>query len=262
MDDYLIHWGIPGQRKGERRFQYKDGSLTPEGRIRYGVGPSRESDGAKEAKATSSGSNTSNENSSQKSQKSAVSVEFKKPESSSTASNSPTEPHKETAEEHRAKVQRAIKSGNKDEVKKYALDMTSDELRKAMDKVDLMQKLNASEPPKTAFDRIDNVANTLNRISNYYTTATNTWNNFARAYNSLNKDGNDLKLIGQDNSGIKTAEQKLRAARNRQVIQSGNAALIQKYANEMSGTELSKATKRLRDLDAIAKKNYSKVGND
>lgn len=251
MSDYLIHSGIPGMKHGIRRYQYKDGSLTPEGRIRYGVGPSRESNGTDNA--TSSGAKTSNANSSQKS---VASVEFKKPETSST------EPHKETAEEHRAKVQRAIKSGNKDEVKKYALDMTSDELRKAMDKVDLMQKLNASEPPKTAFDRIDNVANTLNKLSNYYTTATNTWNNFARAYNSLNKDGNDLKLIGQDNSGIKTAEQKLRAARNRQVIQSGNAALIQKYANEMSGTELSEATKRLRDLDAIAKKNYSKVGNE
>lgn len=257
MSDYLIHSGIPGMKHGIRRYQYKDGSLTPEGRIRYGVGPSRESNGTDNA--TSSGAKTSNANSSQKS---AVSVEFKKTESSSTASNPPSEPHKETAEEHRAKVQRAIKSGNKDEVKKYALDMTSDELRKAMDKVDLMQKLNASEPPKTAFDRIDNVANTLNKLSNYYTTATNTWNNFARAYNSLNKDGNDLKLIGQDNSGIKTAEQKLRAARNRQVIQSGNAALIQKYANEMSGTELSEATKRLKNLDAIAKKNYSKVGND
>lgn len=249
MGDYVIHSGIPGMKHGLRRFQYKDGSLTPEGRIRYGVGEKRESSDAKKTKALPTVDNAS-------SQKSAVSVEFKKPESS------PTEPHKETAEEHRAKVQRAIKSGNRDEVKKYALDMTSDELRKAMDKVDLMQKLNASEPPKTAFDRIDNVANTLNRISNYYTTATNTWNNFARAYNSLNKDGNDLKLIGQDNSGIKTAEQKLRAARNRQVIQSGNAALIQKYANEMTGTELSEATKRLRDLDAIAKKNYSKVGND
>lgn len=249
MSDYLIHSGIPGMKHGLRRFQYKDGSLTPEGRIRYGVGEKRESSDAKKTKALPTGDNAS-------SQKSAVSVEFKKPESS------PTESNKETAEEHRAKVQRAIKSGNKDEVKKYALDMTSDELRKAMDKVDLMQKLNASEPPKTAFDRIDNVANTLNKLSNYYTTATNTWNNFARAYNSLNKDGNDLKLIGQDNSGIKTAEQKLRAARNRQVIQSGNAALIQKYANEMSGTELSEATKRLRDLDAIAKKNYSKVGND
>ena len=250
MSDYLIHSGIHGQKWHVRRFQNKDGSLTPEGRIRYGVGEKRDSSDVKKTNAPTSGSNAS------PSKQSAASVEFKKPESSST------EPHKETAEEHRAKVQRAIKSGNRDEVKKYALDMTSDELRKAMDKVDLMQKLNASEPPKTAFDRIDNVANTLNKLSNYYTTATNTWNNFARAYNSLNKDGNDLKLIGQDNSGIKTAEQKLRAARNRQVIQSGNAALIQKYANEMSGTELSEATKRLQNLDAIAKKNYSKVGND
>lgn len=256
MSDYLIHSGIPGQKWHVRRFQNKDGSLTPEGRIRYGVGEKRDSSDVKKTNAPTSGSNAS------PSKQSAASVEFKKPETPSTTFNSQTEPHKETAEEHRAKVQRAIKSGNKDEVKKYALDMTSDELRKAMDKVDLMQKLNASEPPKTAFDRIDNVANTLNKLSNYYTTATNTWNNFARAYNSLNKDGNDLKLIGQDNSGIKTAEQKLRAARNRQVIQSGNAALIQKYANEMSDTELSEATKRLRDLDAIAKKNYSKVGND
>lgn len=256
MSDYLIHSGIPGQKWHVRRFQNKDGSLTPEGRIRYGVGEKRDSSDAKKTSAPTSGSNAS------PSQKSAVSVEFKKPESSSTTSNSPTEPHKETAEEHRAKVQRAIKSGNRDEVKKYAIDMTSNELRDAMAKVDLMQQLNKSAPKKTVLDRIDTTMNALNRVSNYYTTATNTWNNFARAYNSLNKDGNDLKLIGQDNSGIKTAEQKLRAARNRQVIQSGNAALIQKYANEMSGTELSEATKRLRDLDAIAKKNYSKIGND
>lgn len=251
VGDYLIHWGIKGQKWGVRRYQNTQGALTPEGRIRYGVDKKREVN--------------VNKITSIKSAKNAVvNVDFKKetPSVTTSESNPPSEPHKETAEEHRAKVQRAIKSGNKDEVKKYALDMTSDELRKAMDKVDLMQKLNASEPPKTAFDRIDNVANTLNKLSNYYTTATNTWNNFARAYNSLNKDGNDLKLIGQDNSGIKTAEQKLRAARNRQVIQSGNAALIQKYANEMSGTELSEATKRLKNLDAIAKKNYSKVGND
>ena len=35
MSDYLIHWGIPGQKKGNRRFQYEDGTLTPEGKIRY-----------------------------------------------------------------------------------------------------------------------------------------------------------------------------------------------------------------------------------
>ena len=34
----LFHFGIKGQKHGERRWQNEDGSLTPEGRIRYGVG--------------------------------------------------------------------------------------------------------------------------------------------------------------------------------------------------------------------------------
>lgn len=40
-DDYLAHYGIPKMKWGFRRFQNKDGSLTPEGRKRYGVGPER-----------------------------------------------------------------------------------------------------------------------------------------------------------------------------------------------------------------------------
>jgi len=35
---YLIHYGVPGQKWGKRNYQYEDGSLTPEGRIHYGVG--------------------------------------------------------------------------------------------------------------------------------------------------------------------------------------------------------------------------------
>ena len=34
----LYHWGIKGQKHGYRRFQNLDGSLTPAGRERYGVG--------------------------------------------------------------------------------------------------------------------------------------------------------------------------------------------------------------------------------
>lgn len=37
----LYHHGILGQKRGVRNYQYEDGSLTPEGRIRYGVGPAR-----------------------------------------------------------------------------------------------------------------------------------------------------------------------------------------------------------------------------
>ena len=36
--DYLAHHGVKGQKWGERKYQNADGSLTPEGRIHYGVG--------------------------------------------------------------------------------------------------------------------------------------------------------------------------------------------------------------------------------
>lgn len=36
----LYHWGIKGQKWGDRRFQNYDGSLTTAGRLRYGVGSS------------------------------------------------------------------------------------------------------------------------------------------------------------------------------------------------------------------------------
>lgn len=37
--DFIAHHGIKGQKWGQRRYQNSDGSLTVEGRKRYGVGP-------------------------------------------------------------------------------------------------------------------------------------------------------------------------------------------------------------------------------
>lgn len=39
--EYLAHYGTRGQKWGFRRFQNEDGTLTPAGRERYGVGPAR-----------------------------------------------------------------------------------------------------------------------------------------------------------------------------------------------------------------------------
>lgn len=52
---YLEHYGIKGQKHGIRRFQNEDGSLTQEGRTRYGVGDKKDwrklnKDAAKDAK--------------------------------------------------------------------------------------------------------------------------------------------------------------------------------------------------------------------
>jgi hypothetical protein len=40
--DFLAHYGIKGQKHGIRRFQNEDGSLTDEGRSRYGVGDKKD----------------------------------------------------------------------------------------------------------------------------------------------------------------------------------------------------------------------------
>ena len=37
-EDYIEHHGILGQKWGTRKYQYEDGSLTPEGKIRYSKG--------------------------------------------------------------------------------------------------------------------------------------------------------------------------------------------------------------------------------
>lgn len=39
--DELYHWGIKGQKWGVRRYQNKDGSLTPAGRKKYGSDDNR-----------------------------------------------------------------------------------------------------------------------------------------------------------------------------------------------------------------------------
>ena len=42
MDDGFGHYNVPGSHWGDRKYQYKDGSLTPLGRIHYGVGKAKE----------------------------------------------------------------------------------------------------------------------------------------------------------------------------------------------------------------------------
>ena len=47
-NDVLVHHGIKGMKWYQRRYQNKDGSLTPQGKIRYGKNASPISKSGKE----------------------------------------------------------------------------------------------------------------------------------------------------------------------------------------------------------------------
>ena len=49
FDEFLEHSGIKGMKWGVRRYQNKDGTLTPEGKIRYGKGDGESNDSKKES---------------------------------------------------------------------------------------------------------------------------------------------------------------------------------------------------------------------
>lgn len=60
---------------------------------------------------------------------------------SGTMSSTKKESKPETPEEHEAKRQAAIKSGSRIQVKKYAKEMSENELREAMNRIDAMDRL-------------------------------------------------------------------------------------------------------------------------
>ena len=55
QNTYLVHHGIKNMKWGVRNYQNADGSLTPEGRVRYGVGKIRDSVSGAIKKARTSG---------------------------------------------------------------------------------------------------------------------------------------------------------------------------------------------------------------
>jgi len=137
-EDELQHWGIKGMRWGRRRYQNKDGSLTPAGRKRYGQ-------------------------------------DDLSPE--------------ERAEREAATKKAVMNSGDARKVLAYQSNLTNEELRKALDRVDLnsrLSKINA-DATKSGFDKAMSAIDTVDKVRSAGEKLVNTWNLIAGISNSLNK---------------------------------------------------------------------------
>lgn len=82
----------------------------------------------------------------------------------------------------------AMLSGDKEKIKEQADKMSYQELQEAMNKMDLMQKLNYQPPAPTTMDKIDNAMKKVDKAKNWMKTGLEAYDALAAINNTFNKD--------------------------------------------------------------------------
>lgn len=195
----LHHSGIKGMKWGIRRYQNKDGSLTPLGKKRYGI---LDSDEIKKQDAVS-------------------------------------------AEDAKKK---AMTSGDVKQVAVNRHNMTNDEYRKALDRIDLERRLNqyTAGEKKSFMDKSLAAIDKLDKVRNAGEKLVNSYNLIAKINNSFNSK----KMPTIDGQGKEAVD-----AFQKELLKSGSADDIVKNFGKFNSTQLNDAVTRLRNEETI--KSYT-----
>lgn len=85
-------------------------------------------------------------------------------------------------------IDEVIKSGDKEKVKEFATKMSYNQLQEAMNKIDMMQKLNYVPPKPTTMDKIDSAMKKVDKARDWMQKGLNAYDALAAINNTFNKD--------------------------------------------------------------------------
>lgn len=175
--DYLEHYQIKGAKHGVRRFQNFDGSLTPAGRERYGVGPARDS-----VKTEGTVNTSKSEGSKSKSKKSGSSL--KKYAEKRKFEKAKKEEAKRI--EDREGLKAYLRSHPK-QLPKYSKALTKEEADEIIKNIDFDRRLKdvKKQEINRGLERIQTVTNTMQTLGNFYTAGKNLYNSYVEINNAL-----------------------------------------------------------------------------
>lgn len=160
--DELRHWGVKGMKWGVRRYQNKDGSLTPAGQKRY----NQEMERVEKQKAKLAEKEKIQRN------KHETQAKIDKLNAEKNAlkarKKSLKDGPQETDEEKR---ERLLKSTDAKEIYENKHLLTYNELMERVNRLDVEARIKGkivSEKAKTGMDFIDDAANNINKVTNLY----------------------------------------------------------------------------------------------
>ena len=177
-----------------RRFQNEDGSLTPAGRERYGVGEAREGSSDKPKKPGIVERHKQKKEEKRKAAEKAARVKRMQEGKARKAEE------KKAAEEHEANKQKALRSAKASEIMKYRDELTDQEMKDAVARIGwdeaLRKKAKEENPDKLtkAMKVVDKYGKAAGSIATATENTTKMYNNIAKALNTFT--GSDWPLVG------------------------------------------------------------------
>lgn len=201
--DYLQHWGVQGMKWGVRRYQNKDGSLTPAGKRHYSKELERVKAAEAKAKAQQKILNTKKKTQAKiddiEARKKAVEAHqkaMKEEEKALRSSKRKIEPkiRRKKAESIEEKRERLLNSTDPNELYNNKHLLTNDELQNRLNRINLEAQLQAKIPVVKKESTTEKLTNVLGKI-------TKTYKSIDEAYSAVTKSsiGQQLaKSLGLD----------------------------------------------------------------
>jgi len=221
-DEYLMHWGILGMKWGRRRFQNQDGTLTSEGKVRYGSGTSP----------------AKGQNGSKKSKKAQAKVEKSKAQKMQEGRKRAAEERAKKKEYEEAK-ERAIAKGKASDVMKFQGDLTHEQMQRVLTRLqdeENLAKYVAKEKP-TIRKKIEAASETMGAMGKSVNNAVE----FGRSVHNAIKFAK--QMAGNDEDSQNKRIQK--------IADHGTAEEVSKNAYKLNSKQMKAAQERLANIEKV-----------